>query len=90
VLYQNGISLQDLFLFISCCSIFHILRTLFLMPDTHIPFPVPEGYRYGVGCAKLSHKTFKSLKPGHNKEETVQKTRNTSTKSLENHGKCHP
>ncbi|XP_075073314.1 equilibrative nucleobase transporter 1-like isoform X2 [Mixophyes fleayi] len=52
VLYQNGISLRIQFLFISSCSVCHILRTIFLMPKTHIPFPLPEKYSYGLNCAK--------------------------------------
>ncbi|XP_068111366.1 equilibrative nucleobase transporter 1 isoform X3 [Hyperolius riggenbachi] len=52
VLYQNGISLRALFLCISSCSVFHILRTIILMPKKHIPFPLPEGYVYGVSCGK--------------------------------------
>ncbi|XP_072281297.1 equilibrative nucleobase transporter 1 isoform X3 [Pyxicephalus adspersus] len=52
VLYQNGISLRTLFLFLSCCSAIHILRTLFLLPKGHIPYPLPEGYHYGIKCEK--------------------------------------
>ncbi|MEE6523186.1 hypothetical protein FKM82_021954 [Ascaphus truei] len=47
VLYQSGISLRTVFLTISSCCVCHIVRTLFLMPKTHVPFPLPEGYRYG-------------------------------------------
>ncbi|CAI9622391.1 unnamed protein product, partial [Staurois parvus] len=47
VLYQNGISLRTLFLFLTCCSGIHILRTFFLLPKGHIPYPVPVGYNYG-------------------------------------------
>ncbi|XP_053307161.1 equilibrative nucleobase transporter 1 isoform X2 [Spea bombifrons] len=52
VLYQNGVSLYAAFVFYSCCSIWHIVRTLFLMPKMHIPHPVPEGYSYGLQCQK--------------------------------------
>ncbi|XP_077107291.1 equilibrative nucleobase transporter 1 isoform X1 [Ranitomeya variabilis] len=87
VLYQNGISLQDLFLFISGCSICHILRTMFLMPKTHIPFPVPEEYRYGLSCGKLNPKTCKSLhfSSGRNDGERYQEKINTTIKCLEKH-----
>ncbi|KAI4881232.1 hypothetical protein NFI96_033479 [Prochilodus magdalenae] len=52
VLYENGISLRTSFLFLSACDIIHLLRTLFLMPKSHIPYPVPDNYKYGVSCGK--------------------------------------
>ncbi|XP_063814624.1 equilibrative nucleobase transporter 1 [Pseudophryne corroboree] len=72
VLYQNGISLQTVFLFISSCSICHILRTIFLMPRTHIPFPVPEGFSYGLKCEKHDPKRANlkhSLAPSNDEEK---------------------
>ncbi|XP_036372557.1 solute carrier family 43 member 3-like [Megalops cyprinoides] len=50
VLYERGVSLRSSFLFMSACSIIHLLRTFLLMPKTHIPYPLPEGYTYGVSC----------------------------------------
>ncbi|KAM4637081.1 equilibrative nucleobase transporter 1 isoform 2-T3 [Discoglossus pictus] len=50
ILYQNGVSLRITFLVISSCSICHIIRTFFLMPKKHIPYPLPEGYHYGLQC----------------------------------------
>ncbi|XP_026790824.1 solute carrier family 43 member 3a [Pangasianodon hypophthalmus] len=52
VLYEKGISLQTSFLFLSACDIVHLLRTLFLLPKSHIPYPIPESYTYGVSCRK--------------------------------------
>ncbi|XP_017318603.2 solute carrier family 43 member 3a isoform X2 [Ictalurus punctatus] len=52
VLYEKGISLQTSFLFLSACDIIHLLRTLFLLPKSHIPSPIPESYTYGVSCRK--------------------------------------
>lgn len=79
VLYQNGISLQELFLFLSCCSVCHILRTMFLMPKSHIPFPVPEDYRYGLEFGKQ-----KSVNPssGPNDGEREQKIASASVNLL--------
>ncbi|XP_076150019.1 solute carrier family 43 member 3a [Alosa pseudoharengus] len=54
VLFEGGISLRLSFLVISACSVIHFLRTIFLMPITHIPHPIPEGYTYGVSCGKSS------------------------------------
>ncbi|XP_055670074.1 equilibrative nucleobase transporter 1 isoform X1 [Falco peregrinus] len=55
VLYGHGLSLKAMFLFMAACSAWHLLRTLFLMPCTRIPYPLPPGYNYGLRC------------PGHSK-----------------------
>ncbi|KAJ8372232.1 hypothetical protein AAFF_G00293510 [Aldrovandia affinis] len=52
VLHERGISLRSSFLFISACSVIHLLRTFLLMPKTHIPYPLPEDYTYGLSCGK--------------------------------------
>lgn len=52
VLYERGISLRSSFLFLLACNVIHLLRTVFLMPKSHIPYPVPENYTYGMSCAK--------------------------------------
>nr|XP_033776198.1 solute carrier family 43 member 3 isoform X2 [Geotrypetes seraphini] len=54
LLHESGISLKSVFLFISACSVGHLLRTFFLMPRTHIPYPVPEEYSYGLHCGKTA------------------------------------
>ncbi|XP_003972061.2 solute carrier family 43 member 3a [Takifugu rubripes] len=54
ILYECGISLRTSFLFLSSCSIIHLLRTLFLMPNSHIPYPPPEHYSYGLKCQKAN------------------------------------
>lgn len=38
-----------MFLFLAACSAWHLLRTLFLMPRTRIPYPLPADYNYGYG-----------------------------------------
>ncbi|NWZ52497.1 S43A3 protein, partial [Haliaeetus albicilla] len=48
VLYEHGLSLRAMFLFMAACSAWHLLRTLFLMPRTHIPYPLPPAYDYGL------------------------------------------
>ncbi|XP_038657051.1 solute carrier family 43 member 3-like, partial [Scyliorhinus canicula] len=53
VLYEAGLSLKSMFLFISCLSSIHLLRTFFLLPRTSIPYHVPDGYTYGLSCAKM-------------------------------------
>ncbi|NXB73226.1 S43A3 protein, partial [Donacobius atricapilla] len=49
LLYERGLSLQAMFLFLAACSAWHLLRTLFLMPHTRIPYPLPPDYDYGYG-----------------------------------------
>ncbi|XP_029420790.1 solute carrier family 43 member 3 isoform X3 [Nannospalax galili] len=48
LLYEQGISLRASFLFLSVCNIWHIGRTLLLMPQGHIPYPLPPNYSYGL------------------------------------------
>ncbi|XP_016114738.1 solute carrier family 43 member 3b [Sinocyclocheilus grahami] len=50
LLYEDGVSLQGSFLFLACCSVIHLFRTFVLMPRTHIPYPLPENYTYGMKC----------------------------------------
>uniref|UniRef100_A0A3Q4AIP5 Solute carrier family 43 member 3a n=1 Tax=Mola mola TaxID=94237 RepID=A0A3Q4AIP5_MOLML len=47
LLHESGVSLQASFLFLSACSIIHLLRTFFLMPRKFIPYPLPDNYTYG-------------------------------------------
>ncbi|GAB0189533.1 equilibrative nucleobase transporter 1 [Grus japonensis] len=47
LLYEHGLSLRTMFLFMAACSAWHLLRTLFLMPRTRIPYPLPPAYDYG-------------------------------------------
>ncbi|XP_077464679.1 solute carrier family 43 member 3b [Stigmatopora argus] len=52
LVYESGISLFACFLFLSACSVIHVLRTLFLFPRTFIPYPLPDGFTYGLSCGK--------------------------------------
>ncbi|XP_066467485.1 equilibrative nucleobase transporter 1 isoform X2 [Tiliqua scincoides] len=54
LLYERGLSLSHMFLFLSACSAWHLFRTFFLMPRRHIPYPLPSGYTYGVSCQRRS------------------------------------
>ncbi|NXE67801.1 S43A3 protein, partial [Calcarius ornatus] len=49
LLYEQGLSLRAMFLFLAACSAWHLLRTLFLMPRSRIPYPLPPDYDYGYG-----------------------------------------
>lgn len=52
LLHEAGVSLRASFLFLSACSVIHVLRTFFLLPRKFIPYPLPEGYSYGISCGK--------------------------------------
>ncbi|XP_063145157.1 equilibrative nucleobase transporter 1 isoform X2 [Candoia aspera] len=55
LLYEQGLSLGAMFFFMSACSAWHLVRTFFLMPRYHIPYPLPPGYTYGLSCPGISH-----------------------------------
>ncbi|XP_057585678.1 equilibrative nucleobase transporter 1 [Hippopotamus amphibius kiboko] len=48
LLYEQGINLRASFIFISVCSAWHVGRTFLLMPQGHIPYPLPATYSYGL------------------------------------------
>ncbi|XP_034044614.1 solute carrier family 43 member 3-like [Thalassophryne amazonica] len=50
LLQEAGVSVHSSFIFLSVCSIIPIIRTLFLLPSGHIPYPLPETYTYGIRC----------------------------------------
>ncbi|XP_008325202.1 solute carrier family 43 member 3b [Cynoglossus semilaevis] len=52
LLHETGISIKASFLFLSACSVLHVLRTFFLLPRKFIPYPLPENFTYGVTCGK--------------------------------------
>ncbi|XP_054648747.1 solute carrier family 43 member 3b [Dunckerocampus dactyliophorus] len=53
LLYESGTCFHTSFLFLSACSILHVLRTVFLFPRTFIPYPLPDHYTYGLSCSEL-------------------------------------
>ncbi|KAM6321907.1 equilibrative nucleobase transporter 1 [Podargus strigoides] len=65
VLYERGLSLRTMFLFMASCSAWHLLRTLFLMPRTRIPYPLPPAYDYGLRCPgrSQSYRTREEKRP---------------------------
>nr|XP_044606545.1 solute carrier family 43 member 3-like [Equus asinus] len=48
LLYEQGISLRDSFLFFSVFSVWHVGHNFLLLPRAHIPYPLPPNYRYGL------------------------------------------
>ncbi|XP_035405860.1 equilibrative nucleobase transporter 1 [Cygnus atratus] len=65
VLYERGLPLQAMFFFMAACSAWHLLRTLFLMPRTRIPYPLPPAYNYGLQCPgrSQSYRTYEEKRP---------------------------
>ncbi|XP_062243242.1 equilibrative nucleobase transporter 1-like isoform X2 [Platichthys flesus] len=66
LLYERGVSLHTSFLFLTLCNIIHCVRTIFLMPRRHIPYPLPETFTYGVSC------TVQKRKRRREENDTVQ------------------
>lgn len=75
VLYEKGISLHSCFMFLSACSVVHLLRTFFLLPRTFIPYPVPDHYTYGLGCgeSRISEHVAANSDAGSATEEMLSK-----------------
>ncbi|XP_010709500.1 solute carrier family 43 member 3 [Meleagris gallopavo] len=65
VLHEHGLSLRTMFLFMAACSAWHLLRTIFLMPRMHIPYPLPPAYNYGLSCPgrSQSYRTYEEKRP---------------------------
>ncbi|XP_038146461.1 solute carrier family 43 member 3a [Cyprinodon tularosa] len=60
-LYEQGVSLHSSFLALSLCSVAHLARTFLLMPRTHIPYPLPQCYTYGVNCGQSNSYNVEQL-----------------------------
>ncbi|KAI4800027.1 hypothetical protein KUCAC02_016564 [Chaenocephalus aceratus] len=78
LLYEAGVSLLASFLFLSACSVLHLLRTFFLLPRKYIPYPLPDEYTYGITCGKSKTLSVEQTKDNGNaqktREETLQNT----------------
>lgn len=86
VLYEQGISLRSSFLFLSICSVIHVLRTFLLMPRTHIPYLLPQGYTYGMHCEKANTYNVEQVEKmgaGAISQETPTPEDSTETKDTE-------
>ncbi|XP_045153011.1 solute carrier family 43 member 3 [Echinops telfairi] len=73
LLDEKGVSLRASFLFLSFCSIWHVARTFLLMPRGHIPYPLPPGYRYGLGsgCGAKEKEIVESRKTEQQSKELL-------------------
>lgn len=72
LLFEAGVSLRISFLSLAACGIIHLLRTFLLLPKTTIPYPLPEGYTYGMTCARSkSFSPEQEAGKGHVQEEDI-------------------
>uniref|UniRef100_A0A665T306 Solute carrier family 43 member 3-like n=1 Tax=Echeneis naucrates TaxID=173247 RepID=A0A665T306_ECHNA len=73
LLHESGVSLLVSFLFLSACSIIHLLRTFFLLPRNIIPYPLPEYYTYGITCGEAKRASC-TVQTNGNQENAAEKT----------------
>lgn len=72
LLFEAGVSLRMSFLSLAVCGIIHLLRTFLLLPKTTIPYPLPEGYTYGMTCGQSkSFSPEQEAGKGHVQEEDI-------------------
>ncbi|KAM4603928.1 equilibrative nucleobase transporter 1-like [Polymixia lowei] len=84
-LHERGVSFHTSFFMLSSCSIIHLFRTFFLMPRGHIPYPLPEGYTYGVGVSCLRQRRGRGeeeRKRGEMKKEEVMEKYETDERAV--------
>nr|XP_048281736.1 equilibrative nucleobase transporter 1 isoform X2 [Myodes glareolus] len=72
LLHERDISLRASFLFLSVCSVWHIGRTLLLMPQGHIPYPLPPNYSYGL-CSRFGTRKEEKKAAEHETKELQSK-----------------
>ncbi|MCI4379739.1 hypothetical protein PGIGA_G00231730 [Pangasianodon gigas] len=80
LLYQDGVSLRSSLIFLSCCSVFHLIRTFLLMPRRHIPYPLPENYTYGLRCGDAQTSSESENVSGKSTIQNYQATETTPFK----------
>lgn len=74
LLHEAGVSLYASFLFLSVCSVIHLLRTFFLLPRKFIPYPLPEHYTYGITCGKSSTLSLEQATENDSTQRSIQET----------------
>ncbi|XP_074505743.1 equilibrative nucleobase transporter 1-like [Sebastes fasciatus] len=73
LLHEAGVSLRSSFLFLSACSVIHLLRTFFLLPRDHIPYLLPDDYTYGITCGKSKTLNSEQVTANGNAKMTTEK-----------------
>ncbi|XP_042349069.1 solute carrier family 43 member 3b [Plectropomus leopardus] len=74
LLYEAGVAIRSSFLFLSICSFIHLLRTFFLLPRRHIPYPLPDDYTYGITCGKSKTLTLEQTPSNGNALKATEET----------------
>lgn len=74
LLHEAGVSLYASFLFLSTCSVIHLLRTFFLLPRKFIPYPLPEHYTYGIACGKSNTLVLEQPPENGNAQKSIEET----------------
>ncbi len=82
LLYERGLPLRVSFFILCAFSIFHLIRTFFLMPRGHIPYPVPSNYTYGISCSRGANGS-QGTKGGVRKEEEELRQEVTPSPTLQ-------
>ncbi|XP_033994150.1 solute carrier family 43 member 3b [Trematomus bernacchii] len=77
LLHEAGVSLRASFFFLCACSVLHLLRTFFLLPRKHIPYPLPDEYTYGITCGKSKALSLEQTQDYGNAHKTREETLNT-------------
>ncbi|XP_030002263.1 solute carrier family 43 member 3 [Sphaeramia orbicularis] len=74
LLHEAGVSLYASFLFLSTCSVIHLLRTFFLLPRKFIPYPLPEHYTYGINCGKSNTLRLEQATENDSTQRSIEET----------------
>ncbi|XP_059202486.1 equilibrative nucleobase transporter 1-like [Centropristis striata] len=88
LIYEAGISLLPSFLFLSACSVIHLLRTFFLMPRGHIPYPLPDDYTYGITCGETRTLSLEHITANRNMEMTPEIVEDVPVKQEKSFREC--
>ncbi|XP_025998129.1 solute carrier family 43 member 3b [Astatotilapia calliptera] len=89
LLHERGIALRSSFLFLSACSVVHLLRTFFLLPRKLIPYPLPDNYTYGITCDKSDNRIGEVAENGDaQKVEEVPLNKDASAKQEKSFRDC--
>ncbi|XP_037635276.1 solute carrier family 43 member 3-like [Sebastes umbrosus] len=88
LLHEAGISLLFSFLFLSACSVIHLLRTFFLLPRDHIPYLLPDDYTYGITCGKSRTISLEQITANGNAQMTTEEDEDITVKQEKSFREC--
>ncbi|XP_029297468.1 LOW QUALITY PROTEIN: solute carrier family 43 member 3-like [Cottoperca gobio] len=88
LLDEAGVFLLPSFLFLSACSVIHLLRTFFLLPRDHIPYPLPDDYTYGITCGKSKSLSLEHITANGNSQTTAEEVEDVPVKQEKSFREC--